>query len=47
MRRRLTGIAWSIALLLTIGCEKEEYEDGAPQGPEPTVWIGLAEDIGE
>ena len=47
MKTRLPGIAWLIAPFLTIGCEKEEYEDGAPQGPEPTVWIGLAEDIGE
>ena len=47
-----------VAALSLSGCHKsdeadgtpersEPYEDGAPQGPEPTVWVGLEEDIGE
>ncbi len=39
-----------LALFLALpstGCKGEEYDDGAPQGPEPTVWLGLPEDIGE
>lgn len=47
MKVHLPVIVWLSAALLTTGCSKEEHDDGAPQGPEPTVWIGLAEDIGE
>ena len=36
----------SIALLLLPSC-KEAVPAAAPQGPEPTVWIGLAEDVTE
>lgn len=35
-----------IWLSMLLGCA-EEPEQSGPQGPEPTVWIGLAEDIGE
>ncbi|HCP48420.1 MAG TPA: hypothetical protein DIU15_20455, partial [Deltaproteobacteria bacterium] len=35
-----------VLALLSAACG-QEFDDGAPQGPEPTVWLGLAEDIGE
>lgn len=47
MKRCLPVVMWPVAFLLFTNCKQEPYEDGAPQGPEPTVWIGLAEDIGE
>lgn len=39
-------VAFLLLALVPTGCEEEDH-DGAPQGPEPTVWLGLAEDIGE
>lgn len=47
MRHRLTAAVGLTAALLTPSCDPDAYEDGAPQGPEPTVWIGLEADIGE
>ena len=38
--------AWAAAVL-ALGCAEDEREDHGPQGPEPTVWLGLAEDLGE
>jgi hypothetical protein len=39
-------VTMTLLALLSLGCH-DEYTDGEPQGPEPTVWLGLAEDIGE
>ena len=36
----------SLALAALLGAACAERDSQSPQGPEPTVWIGLSEDIG-
>ena len=45
VRAPLPILCWLSAALLTLACSEDDYEDGAPQGPEPTVWIGQVEDL--